>query len=241
MHITYDLQDGDINTFELSDYIGTTAKEKQPTWYKELTLFMNKCRNKEEFVSNFFNIFMQHGSQHSYKTAKGCPAFINFFRQSLALKTASDIFIGIEAFGDSYSYNWTTRDSFWNIEEHNVDQVGSLGKRCIALKFSGAFSWISDTDCQFQYVDPYMHNDIPYRVCPGNVYRKKGNIGHINMPVLFPKQSGEYYIKQGTILGYLHFDKPLRSIKRGDLSEHTNKYKHQVYTKDNLKDMIGKK
>lgn len=227
--------------FVLEDYIGTTAKTKQPNWFQDLKLFIYDCANKKEFIKNNFNLLVGTGRDVNFKTAKGCPAFINFFKQSMALKTTADIYISVHSHEGLYSYRWVVKDPFWGIEEHAAEQVGSLSDRAIVLKLFSPLAWTCSEDTQYQFIDPFIKNDVPYRVCPGNVVQKKGAVARVNMPVFLPKKDAEYVIEAGSTLGYLHFDKPIRSIKRKDLSDEVKTYDYEVLLKENLKYMLGKK
>jgi hypothetical protein len=246
MHLTYDLTvDGEttFKGFKFEDYIGTTAKTKQPTWYRDLSMFLFGKKNKKEYLKEYFDNVVFSGWGTSHKTAKACPAFINFFRQSLAFKTTADIYIKVQELdnGKTYDINWLVRDPFWSLHLHSLNQVGSLGDRCIVIKFSAPFSWINTEDTQYQYVDPYIANDVPYRMVPGPVTQPKGTINKLNAPVLLPAKSGEYVIPGGTTLLYLQFDRGIRSVKNKDLKDNVIEYNNDILVKDNLKSMIGKK
>lgn len=247
MKLYYDLTKSDMDErwsdnrhFEFEDYIGTTAKTKQPKWFQELYQYVYNNRNKKELIKNNFSFIFDGGP--SYKTAKSCPAFINFFKHSLALKTPSDIFIKINKdYDGTYSYAWKTNDPFWKISIHPNIQIGSLKDRCMVLKFSNAFYWTCSEHTQFQYLDPYMHNEIPYRVFPGNVVQGKGTVGSVNMPVMFPTREAEYVIESGTVLGYLYFDKPIKSITRKNLEKEWRIKEHKVHVKQDLKELLSRK
>ena len=250
MKVYYDLLNREKNNvdwsnaahFEFEDYIGTTAKTKQPTWFQELTQFVNNCKNKNEFLKEHFSWVLSAGPEANFKTAKSCPAFINLFKQSLALKTAADIYIKItrDASGD-FSYFWNTRDDFWMIDSHSPLQSGSISERCVILKFNSAIFWAPSQDTQYQYLDAYMHNEIPYRVFPGSVVQKKNTVSSVNMPVMFPAKEAEYIIEAGTTLGYLYFDKPIKKVERKDMKEEYNRNQHKAYVKQDLKDLMSKK
>lgn len=249
MNLHYDVADlvGDTIPFEkrfdfvLEDYIGTTAKTKQPSWFQDLRLFIYNCANKTEFIKNHFDLLLSNSSDANFKTAKGCPAFINFFKYSLALKTTADIYISVRRQNDLYYYRCTVKDPFWGIVEHASDQIGALSHRAIVLKLFSPFVWTCSEDTQYQFIDPFIKNDVPYRVCPGNILQKKGAVARVSMPVFIPKKEADYVIEAGTTLSYLHFDKPILSVKRKDLSKEIKVYDYEVLLKDDLKYMMGKK
>lgn len=244
MQLLYDI---DLNGFEdkavfkLDDYVDTSAIQRQPKWYQDVTLFINNCRNKKEYIANCFNNLVESHPMSTPKTAKGCPGYINFFKQSISFKTAADIYINV-FYGDfDLQYRWSTADPFWTIDNHRDDQCGGLAERALVLKFDSPFVWAPSEDTQFFFVDPFIKNDVPYRVSPGIIHQPKNTIGTLNIPLFFPRGEGQYVIEKGTTIAYLHFDKPVRSVKRADLKDKTKEFRHTTLVKKDHNALLGKR
>ena len=240
MNISYDLILKESQHFEEKDYIKTKASNKQPPWFQRLSVFLFNSNSLKEAAFKLIN--MGVNQLHTLKTAKGCPAFINLFTQSVAITTAADIFIKVCKDNETGLYTSVSMstDQTLKVGQHADEQIGDLGKRVVILKFSLPIAWVTDEDCQFQYTDPHIYNDVPYKVCPGIITQKKGTVSYFNMPVFFHKIDAEYYIKAGTVIGYLQFDKPVKSFFRKDLSELSNKEIYKKHVLGNIKHLIGK-
>lgn len=236
----------DQNHFEFQDYIGTTAKTVQPTWYQKLSYWINDRKSWREVVArDFDDLFKHRGQAVSYKTVKGCPAYINFFKQSFALKTPCDIFMKVyqsknEEGKINWYYEWSTDGRDWDITEHSPKQLGKIGDDNLAIKFSLNFSFRCDEDTQFQYVDPYIANKVHYRVSPGVVSLKKGSPGQINMVTFFEKKEEEYWIPAGSTLGYVQFDKVIKKFVRGDLTNANKRKKYFTFEKGDHNEYLAK-
>lgn len=239
----YKWADDGIHHFEPDDYFGTKAKTKQPKWWRDLSMFEGGIKTKAEFIAKEWEKIMGGDPTNSGRTAKACPAFINFFKQSIALKTPSDIYIDVfknAANEDRFEFTWKTADNFWDISMHSEEQLGDKSDESIVLKFSHDVCWRADQDCQFQYVDPFIDNMVHYRVCPGIIRLKKGDIGSFNMPVFFAKREEKYWIPAGTTIGYLQFDKPIRSWVRKDLTKEMKSKFYRTFIKGDHSDYINK-
>lgn len=244
MHVSYDLtkvrQDIDFSStfpFEAEDYLSTTAKTKQPTWFQGITQFIEGCNNKKQLLDTCFDKVMGYEPGSNLKTAKACPAFINLFRQSIGLKTTADIYISIK----EDTAKWVVHDPFWNMNSHTPNQIGILIDRYWVLKFSSCFTWITSEDTSYQYTDPSIINDVPYRVIPGSIVQPKGKGSQFHMPVLFSREPRDYVIPKGTTIAYLTFDRPIRTVKRTDLSKQVKEYIYQTVVKNDVKYMLRKK
>lgn len=228
--------------FEPNDYFGVEYKERQPKWYRDLTPWEGGFRRQIDFVKEYWERIMESRSATSFKTAKTCPAFINFFKQSIALKTPADIFIEIYQNKETqeWEFKWKTTDNFWTLSGHADAQVGAISQGSMVLKFSHELMWMADQDCQFQYVDPFIQNMVHYRVCPGIIHLKKGSIGSFNMPVFFAKTEGKYLIPQGSTIAYVQFDKPVRKMIHKDMTKQLKTAWYKIFTKGDHSEHIGK-
>lgn len=231
--------------FEFDDFIGTTAKTKQPKWYQDISFWRGGYKSFRELVA--FNFDSVWGNDKSFKTVKGCPAYINFFKQSFALKTPCDIFIKVyqstnaDTDKKEWYWEWTTPSSDIIIDDHPEWQIGPrLAEDNIAIKFSWNYVFVADRDTQFQYVDPYIANKVHYRVSPGVVSLKKNSLGAINMVTFFEKKEEEYWIPAGSTLGYVQFDKPIKSFKRADLSKQLNRKNYLTFEKGDHNEYLAR-
>jgi len=244
MNVTYDLnlqKDLVENIhFEEKDYIKSSASNKKPSWFKELTTYAFNSRNPAGAAFRF--LYYKIKDVQTLKTAKGCPAFINFFNQSIAITTSSDIFLKVykDSNTGAYAFDYIQTDPLLSIESHGPDQIGAISNRVLVLKFSLPIHWVTDENCQFQYTDPHIYNDVPFKVCPGIIKQDKSTVCYFNMPTFFHKMEAEYHIKAGTVLGYIQFDKPVKSFFRGDLRELSKKELYKKHVKGDNKHLIGK-
>ena len=178
----------------------------------------------------------------SHKTAKSCPAFINFFKQTVALKTPSDIFIEVyeDKENNDFGIKWKTTDNFWTVSMHSNEQIGELSNHSLVVKFSHDCMWTASEDCQFQYVDPFIQNMVHYRVCPGIIHLKKGSMGSFNMPTFFAKRADKYYIPAGTTIGYVQFDKPIHKFIKKNMPDTLKKAWYKIFVIGDHNEHIGK-
>lgn len=228
--------------FEPEDYFGSTMKDKQPPWYRDLAQYEGGITNKWEYFKEYWDKIIHSPGATSFKTAKTCPAFINFFKQTIAFKTPADIFIEIyydEEIKD-WAFKWKTTDNFWTLSGHTDGQIGSLSEGSMVLKFSHECMWMADQDCQFQYVDPFIANMVHYRVCPGTIRLKKGSIGSFNMPVFFAKKADKFVIPAGSIIAYLQFDKPIKRFIRKDMTPQLKESWHKIFVRGDHSEHINK-
>lgn len=228
--------------FEPDDYIGHGFADKAPKWYRDLTPFEDGIKHKIEFIKKHWGRIINSSSATSFKTAKTCPAFINFFKQSIAMKTPADIFIEIfkdEKTGD-IQWQWKTTDNFWTISGHDDAQIGDMSENSLVLKFSHEIMWMADEDCQFQYVEPFITNMVHYRVCPGVIHLKKGSMGSFNMPVFFSRTPGQYYIPAGTTIAYIQFNKPIKKLIRKNMMNDLKKSWYKIFVIGDHNEHIGK-
>lgn len=227
--------------FEPDDYFGVSMKHKQPPWWKKLTPFEGGFKNQIDFVKEFWERIIDSESATSFKTAKSCPAFINFFKQTIELKTPADIFIEINHDPkDGWGFKWRTTDNFWTLSGHSDAQVGDLAEHSMVIKFSHELMWKADQDCQFQYIDPFIKNMVHYRVCPGIIHLKKGSMGSFNMPVFFAKKEDKYMIPAGTTIAYVQFDKPIHKMIRTDMTKDLKHAWYKIFVKGDHSEHIGR-
>lgn len=234
-------EEGDYH-FEPKDYFGSGAGEKMPGWYKSLTPWEGGFKNKLEFIKEKWDDIMNSGGATSFKTAKTCPAFINFFKQTISLKTPADIFIEVyqnKKTGD-WEFKWKTTDNFWTLSAHSNGQVGTMSEHSMVIKFSHEVMWKADQDCQFQYVDPFIQNMVHYRVCPGVIHLKKGSMASFNMPVFFARKADKYLIPAGSTIAYVQFDKPIRRFIRANMLNDLKKAWYKIFTIGDHSEHISK-
>ena len=228
--------------FEPKDYFGSGMADKVPRWYQDLTPWEGGFKRQIDFIKEQWERIITSSSATSFKTAKTCPAFINFFKQSIALKTPADIFI--ETFQDEetkeWKYRWKTTDNYWTITGHADAQVGGLADHSMVLKFSHELMWMADEDCQFQYVDPFITNMVHYRVCPGVIHLKKGSIGSFNMPVFFARKADKYLIPAGTTIAYVQFNKKINRMIRKNMMKELKKGWHKIFVIGDHSEHVGK-
>lgn len=244
MKLYWDTLENRENHFEFNDYVGTTAKTKQPKWYQNIPYWREGRKSWREVIALDFDKLW--GTDASHKTVKGCPAYINFFRQSIALKTPCDMFFKVyqSTNADTEKKEWyweyTSDGRSWRMDSHPDWQGGGLADRDLMIKMSMNFTFTASEDTQFQYVDPYIANPVHYRVSPGVVRLPKGSSGSINMITFFPKQNQDYWIPAGSTLGYVQFDKVIHSVQRKDLTKEIKRKSYLTFEKGDHSEYLTK-
>lgn len=230
--------------FEFDDYIGSRAKNL-PQWWKRLSMYAHDSKSMKELLVKDFDYFFK-GGNNTPKSAKGCPAFINLWKQSFALKTPSDLFIKIyESFDENkkkkeWFWEWSGASPMIDISGHSDWQGGDLAKDNLILKMSWSFAFQATEHTQFQYVDPYIANPIHYRVVPGVIDLKKNSIACMNMVTLWPKKQEEYWIPAGSTLGYVQLTKPIKSFHKKDLQKELKVKNYHTHVKGDQSEYIAK-
>lgn len=236
MKINWDNKHNRGGHIEIDDYMSTSM----PEWYKNSTMFVEGAKTLRELVAKKFQDFLD--GIGSNKTVRACPAYINFAKQSFALKNAADIFIRITYSKDmdDWTYEWRSEDKNISMAQHAAEQFPGFSDDNMLLKFAFNFCIVPSENTQMSYVDPYIANPVHYRVSPGIIQLKKGVLVGMDMPVFFPKVEEEYWIPAGSTLGYVQFDKKVNGLKHKDLSKEREKKIYKTFVKGDHSDYISK-
>ena len=214
--------DGDKKV--LSQYI-TKAVEEPPGWWKELTPFVNQKKSVSEVINTINDAeFERLSNGESPATSKKCPGIIHHLTHSLLIKSPCDVLIDVT--NDSIS--WVASSKYMSVSLHHPAQVGKFGKDYFIVKFCIPIHLTTDLPCQAVYIDPVFYNDNGYRISPGLFPDTFDGTVDINIITIFPKGAKKYYIKNGSVLALLQFDRKIKNVRNVDLSEKYALSKHNI-------------
>jgi hypothetical protein len=208
MNIYYQHLSLNEDQYDLEDFI---KYKNNPNWWKRLNIFKNGKKNLMDYISSYG---LQGLNSSSHLTAKVCPSFHSVFKNSIILKSPSEIIFEVT----QNSINWVTSNPLITIDYHPEDQIPEyLGEKYFFIKFKLPFIFISDKKCSYVIQNPTLYNDVFYEVCPGQIELESNKSINLNVITLVKKpligKKEIYTIKAGESLAMLTFSEKINSIK----------------------------
>jgi hypothetical protein len=143
---------------------------------------------------------------NSYTTIRACPGIKLLFKNSFLVKCPCDVHIRFDE--KLHTFISTCSDPQLCITScHVPDQYKTPKHSLFQNKHNIKFELpiCLQTDSTAIFLQPTYHEDVPFEVLPGVVQMKEFNL---NINTMFNFDKGDYFIKKGTPLCYIYFDKP---------------------------------
>jgi len=204
------------------DYI---LYNKKPSYWKYIPKFSKGIKTPIDMAKYVFSRDHSRnaGQNETFRTAKSCSGFLNYFKHSIPLKFTCDIMLETYRNGN---INYVSYDNSMKINIHSSDQItGHLSNDYIIVKFQyNILCQVKNNYVSFH--TPIVYNSMPYEVCPGIVIENQMP-NTLNVTTLFSKIDKTYYFKADQILGVMQFEKPISKIERVEgLAEKTKRHSY---------------